>query len=321
MSAVRLAMLTAAVICCASQQLALGESRELDLYFGTLKDEFLVGEPVDLYVGVSNFSECKVTVPGRAATYDVFSVRVKCLLERPKRRAEFYVTGFPHSVSNAGSIMLGRPSPGAGADVAGFALKQWHVYRIRVVYSFPPFRARQGDPSTTRVGLVYSQAGKYHITALPLFVVVNRDPLFCGFNDRTPRTIIRVKYPMPGTVEDQVWQQIRDPKILGFIQTHGETGPVDVALTVARILREMPVSRYHNGLQAVLASFFRKHRDRLNADQRALIQLALWQKFPPDVIPANRKQFLDFLRQHAPELYRELNVKLAPEKEKRPATK
>jgi len=278
---------------------------------GFLKDEYFVGEIVDFYYGIRNPSADPTSVPSKRDAYDSFRVSITYIPSNRGERQEYLFVGPSEGKTKKRQVLLN----------AG----EWYVYRLRILWS-------QGLPVRKDVSAKWTEKEK------PISGLVFRKPgrYFAGFTPKffDPRSIFhpeiqhtwhvsmgfRIKYPRPGSPEERVWREIRDGKMLEFIQTDGETGTPQLALKVAKILRDMPVSRYHNSLQAVLGAYYRRHWQKHNVGERALIDIALRRKFPPDIVPQNRRPLLRLLYRHAPELYRELNVKLAPE-EKKPAVK
>jgi|GEM_PF-4210410 len=283
-----------------------------------LKDEYLVGEPVDLYYGICNSLAQSKLVPTRASGYHFFDIVIMRLPDENYEQGEL--------------IRFWGLRPGAGKT--GYReLKpgKWHFYRLRVLYSFSlPEHVEQnmhGKERAYRQGLVFRKPGKFRVEIRQKFFrpwvpyTPSRGTSFRGYGVNFEVVFLEIKNPPAGSPEEKVWRQIRDSETLVFIQTHGEAGTPEVALKVAKILRDMPVSRYHNSLQAVLGAYYRRHWQKHSVGERALIEIALQRKFPPDEIPANRKRLLEYLRRHAPELYRGLNVKLAKEEKKPPASK
>ncbi len=260
-----------------------------------LKTEFLVGEPVDLYVSVHNPWAHEVQVPHPQRVYEAFQIQGARILA-PRNWQRFRFAGSP-AAGGPREVVLG---PG-----------KWQVYRIRLVYGFPPQEAggTEENPPEYRQGLLYPQPGEYAVMVKPKFYDPAPPSKGC-YLDVVAGMRYRIRYPAPGTPEEKVWLQIRDPKVLAFIQTHGESGTPEVALKVAEVLRKVPGSRYHNGLQAVLGAYYRKHWEKHSVGQRALIDLALQRKFPPDVVPEKSLLTVFFLRKHAPRFAQELNVKV-----------
>lgn len=292
-----------------------GQQIPFQVRAGSLRDEYLVGEPVDIYYGVCNSLAYTRPIPSHDSAFMFFDMLISRFPNGKRKGESFYFWGLP--------------SPRSGIEQIQLDGAKWHFYRLRVFYSFPvPERIREKCNNRKYCrGIAFSRSGEYSIAITQKFFIplVPLDALDSG---GIAEPIVnwqvvpfRITLPRSGSAEERVWREIRDRKMLEFIQTHGETGTPELALKVARILRDMPVSRYHNSLQAVLGAYYRRHWQKHNVGERALIDIALRRKFPPDIVPQNRRRLLRLLYRHAPELYRELNVKLAPEKEKRPATK
>jgi len=288
---------------------AFGQDSGFGINYGLLKNEFFVGEPVDLYVCISNLRSLPVEVPHRDSVYSTFYISVTNTNDPPKKRISRSFCGFPHSPNDTRYVRIGSRPQGPQSELPGkISIKELYVYRIRVVYSFP---CKKSIHSRNHCGLVYLSPGRYVITVRSHFFGIGNLPYpICYIGDGALRVSFNIKYPEKGTAEATVWGEIKNPKLLAFIQTNGRIGSPQVAMRVARILRNTPVSKYHNGLQSALRNYYNYQYQRLNADQRDLIRLALSMKFPPDILSAHHKRLLDSIRIHAPELYQEINVKL-----------
>ncbi len=276
------------------------QNEPLDAFGWLLRYEYFVGEPVDFYVAVRNLSVSSQLVPGREALDRSFEVLVS---------SRMFVKGNRYFSIR----FFGSPEP-VPEDVPMISLKSgdWYIYRIRVLYSFGPPASEKPPPGPRLVlqeGMPYKKPGEYYIKVkLRFFESASAGP--AGKQVISRRFVIR--YPKPATPEAKVWEEIRRPEILAFLQTGGERFSPDVALAVARILRDFPASRYQNDLQLALARYFRKHWRKHNVAQRALIETALKLKFPPEHIPTTSARALRYLKTHAPTLYRDLDVKLDP---------
>ena len=258
----------------------------VDIKVSTSKPSYVLGEPVILRVSVTNTDD----VPLKA--YEVISQYHPLCPE-----INIYIApAGPYLIEGDDVLKQFVPTPCDNADreyeVHSLNPGQSWMYQLRVLYA-----------GGKNARLAFPEPGEYRLTVkYPLLLVDERAvvPLDSA-SHYVDSNIVAVQIKEPSGADASVWQRLRSPEVLYFLQW-GSVGNEEVVWSLVELLKEEPSSGYHSEIRWALKSYYRRSQSNLTEHEAELLRSVTAITPPADYPFPDDKRLDEVITYHFPEL-------------------